>query len=436
LENRSDHLQNENPLKDLTGQNPGKRLCIYIGESDRWRGKSLDTAILETLRSQGLAGATVYRGVSGFGAHSHIRSASIEVLSVDLPIMIEVVDIPERIQKGLEAVSPMVREGLITLEDVTIVKYTHRFMNPLPADRLVSEVMTKDVISLRQEMSVHEAWEKMIRNSLKALPVVDEEGKVVGILTDDDLLQRAGIQQRLSVTLKMGEENIQKDLQSVGEIPLHVRDVMTKPVTIVKESEILGSATSKMVIAGLKRLPVVNDAGRLTGMFSRLDVLRQVADTPYAIPPVHLHSGAVQKVNDIMLTDYPSVSQDDDLSTVVDKFVRGNTHRLIVVDASGKAVGLIADSDVISRVQPEHRRGILDAFRNLGKPPAVTETAFDLMSPGVITIPPDMSIIDASRKMLAEARKWLVVINEKEIPIGLIDRQTLLEALVTNPKVN
>jgi len=434
LENRSDQTNNENPLKDLKGQNPGKRLCIYIGESDRWRGKSLDTVILETLRSLGLAGATVYRGVSGFGAHSHIRTTSIEVLSVDLPIMIEVVDIPERIQRGLDAVSPMVREGLITLEDVTIVKYTHRYLNPLPADRLVSEVMTKEVVALRPEMTVHEAWEKMIQNSLKAMPIVDGEGRVIGILTDEDLLQRAGIQQRLSVTLQMDERDIQRDLKSVSKISLQVKDVMTQPVVSVKENESLGSATAKMVKAGLKRLPVINEAGKLAGMFSRLDVLRQVADAPFAVPPVQLKSGAVQKVKDIMLTDFPTVNQDEDLSTIVDIFVRGNTHRLIVVDTSGLAIGLISDSNVIARVQPEHRRSILDAFRNIGKPPEGKETAFDLMSQGVTTISLNMSIVDASRKMLAEGRKWLVVADGEQKPAGLIDRQTLLEALVSNPK--
>jgi CBS domain-containing protein len=434
LENPSNQKYTENPIKDLSGQNPGKRLCIYIGESDRWRGKPLDTVILETLRSIGLAGATVYRGVSGFGAHSHIRTASIEVLSVDLPIMIEVVDIPERIQKGLDAVAPMVSEGLITLEDVTIVKYTHRYLNPLPADRLVSEVMTKEVVALRPEMTVHEAWEKMIQNSLKAMPVVDGEGKVTGILTDEDLLERAGIQQRLSVTLQMGKTDIQRDLEAASEIALSVKEVMTSPVVTAKTTESLGTATSKMVKAGLKRLPVVDESGRLAGMFSRLDVLRQVADAPSTVLPPHLKSGAVQQVKDIMLTDFPTVNQEEDLSLVVEKLVRWNTHRLIVVDAAGKAIGLIADSDVIARVQPEHRRGILDAFRNIGRPPAGKETAFDLMSPGVTCIPPDMSIVDASRMMLAEGRKWLVVIDEKGIPAGLIDRRTLLESLVSARK--
>jgi CBS-domain-containing membrane protein len=430
LENQSD---SDSPLKDLTGQRPGKRLCIYIGESDRWRGKPLDMAILEILRSQGLAGATVYRGTSGFGAHSHIRSASIEVLSVDLPVLIEAVDIPERIQRGLDAVSPMVGEGLITLEDVTIVKYTHRYMNPLPADKSVSDVMTRDVVSLREDMSVREAWEKMVHNELKALPVVDGRGVVIGILTDEDMLQRAGIQQRLSVTLQMGQPSIQDELRLLGETTRLVKDVMTQPAILVKKDDPLGAAAAKLVRSGLKRMPVVDDSGKLAGMLSRLDILKQVADAPSSVPPPHSPAGAVRTVGDVMRTNIPTVRPDENLASIVEKFVTDDTHRLVVIDEAGLAVGLIADSDVVARVQPEHRGGILDAFRNIGKPPAGKETAADIMSPGVTTILPETSIVDASRKMLAESRKWLVVINVMGLPIGLVDRQTLLEALVSIP---
>lgn len=123
----------------------GKRLSIYLGESDTWQGHLLYMGILETLRKAGLAGATVTRGLAGFGAHSRIRSSNIEVLSTDMPIIITVIESPENIQKALTLVGPMVREGLITLEDVEILKYTHRYLNPLPADLPVSQIMTREV---------------------------------------------------------------------------------------------------------------------------------------------------------------------------------------------------------------------------------------------------------------------------------------------------
>ena len=168
-------------MPDLSLQKQAKRLRIYIGESDRWRGKALDAALLEILRANGVAGTTVLRGMAGFGAHSHIRSARIEVLSMDLPVVVEVIDLPEQIEKILEIVYPMVREGLITVEDVEIVKYTHRYLNPLPADKLVSEVMTRDVVKLTPDMSVHQAWHQMLDNMVKAMPVVDKTNHVVGI---------------------------------------------------------------------------------------------------------------------------------------------------------------------------------------------------------------------------------------------------------------
>src|SRR3989304_5135523 len=91
-----------------------QRLNIYLGESDRWRGKPLYAAILETLKTEGIAGATVVRGVAGFGAHSRIHTATILRLSEDLPLRIEVVDSREKISHAIEVISPMVREGLIT----------------------------------------------------------------------------------------------------------------------------------------------------------------------------------------------------------------------------------------------------------------------------------------------------------------------------------
>ena len=328
-------------------------MCIYIGESDRWRGKPLDTAILEAIRAQGLAGATVFRGVSGFGAHSHIRTASIEVLSVDLPVVIEVVDIPERIQRALDAVSPMVQEGLITLENVTIVKYTHRYLNPLPADRLVSDVMTREVVSLKPEMSVGESWQKMIHNELKALPVVDASGEVIGLVTDEDLLERGGILHRLSVTLQLPDNEIQKEIKSLGDSPLTVMDVMTKPVITVRVDDFLGSAAQKMVHSELKRLPVVDDQNHLAGMLSRLDILKQLVEIPAQQTPRIMPAGAVKTVREVMQTALPTVRHSDTLGQIVEKFVESGSHRLIVVDDHNRAVGMIADSDVVSRSQPE-----------------------------------------------------------------------------------
>src|SRR6187397_508707 len=94
----------------------GKLLRIFIGESDRWEGRPLYEAIVARARELGLAGATVWKGYMGFGAHSRVHTASVLRLSEDLPIIIEIVDAPERIEAFLPELDRMVQEGLVTLE--------------------------------------------------------------------------------------------------------------------------------------------------------------------------------------------------------------------------------------------------------------------------------------------------------------------------------
>lgn len=100
-----------------------KLLRIFIGENDRWEGKPLFEAIVQKARKDGMAGATVLKGFEGFGAHSRIHTAKILRLSEDLPIVIEIVDSEEKIESFLPALDEMVKEGLITLEKVRVIKY-------------------------------------------------------------------------------------------------------------------------------------------------------------------------------------------------------------------------------------------------------------------------------------------------------------------------
>lgn len=104
-------------------QGEGKLLRIFIGESDTWHGKPLYQAIVQRLREEGLAGATVVRGIEGFGAKSHLHTSRILRLSEDLPLLIEVVDEAARIDAVLPMLDEMVEDGLVTLEKVVVVHY-------------------------------------------------------------------------------------------------------------------------------------------------------------------------------------------------------------------------------------------------------------------------------------------------------------------------
>lgn len=413
---------------DLALEN-AQRLVIYIGEADRWRGKPLYAALLETLKREGLAGATVVRGVAGFGAHSRIHTASILRLSEDLPLRIEVIDTREKIERALEMVAPMVNEGLITLDDVRVIKYTHRFLNPLPADRLVAEVMTGKVVTLTPEMSLADAWERMLKNGLKGLPVIDGKNTVVGFLTDEDLMERAKMGARLAMAQRLDAGVLKLELQALAASSWRVADVMSKPPILTHPDESLGIAAARMGKAQIKRLPVVNEEGKLVGVLARLDILRQVADaqTRTGTRPATPQAGRV--IGDVMRRDIPIVRADASLEKLVNAFVSANTHRLIVIDAAGLPLGLVSDADVVSRIQPEQQKGMLDALSGRGPVPGSAVIARDVMSPEVLSVPPEMPLTEATQKMLALARKWLIVTEEGGKPIGLVDRQTLLLAL-------
>jgi PII-like signaling protein len=101
----------------------GKLLRIFIGESDKHGRKPLYQAIVEMLREEGMAGATVLRGIEGFGATSRLHTARILRLSEDLPIVIEVADTAERIEAIMPKIDEMVSEGMVTLERVEVVSY-------------------------------------------------------------------------------------------------------------------------------------------------------------------------------------------------------------------------------------------------------------------------------------------------------------------------
>lgn len=96
---------------------------IHLGERDKWKGKPLHEAIVELLRARGFAGATVFRAVMGFGASSHVRTDKIELLSMDLPLVVECVDTEEKIQGILPELDGMIGGGLITLERARVIMY-------------------------------------------------------------------------------------------------------------------------------------------------------------------------------------------------------------------------------------------------------------------------------------------------------------------------
>jgi PII-like signaling protein len=116
-------LEQQQPHVKLEGR--AKMLRIYIDEDDKWEGEPLYEAIVKKLRMMDLAGATVYQGIMGYGAQQRVHKSGFLGIKHNLPLMITVVNTPDKIRKAIVALDEMVDEGLIVMSDVEVIKYVH-----------------------------------------------------------------------------------------------------------------------------------------------------------------------------------------------------------------------------------------------------------------------------------------------------------------------
>lgn len=105
---------------------------VFIGEDDKWHHQPLSHALVERLRREGFAGATVFHGVAGFGAHSVLHTTQLLRLSQDLPVLIEIVESQDRLDPLVAILDEMVSGGLVTVESVRVLKYAPKSASEKP----------------------------------------------------------------------------------------------------------------------------------------------------------------------------------------------------------------------------------------------------------------------------------------------------------------
>ncbi len=411
------------------------KVTIYIGESDRWGQKSLYMAILELLKAEDCAGATVTRGIAGFGAHSRIRTASIVDLSADLPLIVEWVDDPARVARLMPRLVEMVAEGLIACQEVEVVTYGHRELRALRAAAPVRDLMSREVRTVTPDTPVAEAVEMLIGQAFRSLPVVDKARRIVGILTDGDLLTRLDLP-NASVQSALTAAELSRELDALRRSGQTVAELMVSPVVTTTEDAAIADAMRVMTERAIKRLPVVDRTGKLVGIVSRVDVLRALAqpltrETPaQAVPPGH-HA----TVGDVMVADVPAVQSAAALNTVVELLVNAAQRRIVVVDAQRRVLGIITDGDLLKRASAGERAGLLQALaRRLAGGGGATidlakRTAGEVMTANPIIATPETPLLDALRLLLRHKIKRLPVVDEDGKLIGLVGRGAILQAL-------
>ena len=179
----------------------------------------------------------------------------------------------------------------------------------------------------------------------------------------------------------------------------------------------------------LKRLPVVDAAGRLLGIVSRVDLLRTVAEG-YPVPeqqPNHVRPARL--VADVLRRDVPTVALQAPLPEVLDAVVSTRLNRVVVLDAQQRVVGLVTDAELVRRLGAQP--GVVTRLmRRAASVPVINDVkAADLMVVDVVTTGPDVPIEVAMRDMLAQKHKVLPVVDTEGRLIGIADRFDLLQAI-------
>jgi CBS domain-containing protein len=413
-----------------------KRMTIFTGESDQWHHQPLYMAVLEHLKKAGCAGATVTRGIAGFGAHSQIKTANILTLSVDLPVAITLIDAPETIERVLPEVAAMLSGGLIIVEDTEVYFHSAAFRGGFP-DLQVKDVMSPDPESVTPDTPIPEVVDRLMARDYMALPVVDATRRVVGVISDTDMLSAGATRLSVSVHKVIGPDVVRAALarrkQEIGT----VRDVMTTPAVTVTPTTSLKEAAHIMHMRKLKRLPVVDEAGQLVGVLGRLDVLQSIA-RGYA-RRTSPHTGTLPQehrtVAEIMEREVPTVAETTPLADIVGKLLDSDVKRVLVLDDAGKLAGIVTDTDLVARIDPEQRPGLLTMLRSRWNKEAHRQVqrsygqrAADVMTSPVVTVGDSTSVIDALTITVERHVKRLPVIDADGRVVGIVSRPALLAA--------
>ncbi len=420
-----------------------QRVRIYLSEGD------LYAPILELLRSEGGIEARVFKGVAGFGADGRVHTAAIVDISGPLPVVVEWIDSPERVNRLLPSIQQMI-DGLITVEEVGVAQWPPRELRDVPRRTRVKDVMTPaDRVDVANpETGLSDLVRLLLRKRRNAIPVVDAEQRVFGIISNSDLVNRAGMPLRLELLRALGDPDdpqVATHLEALGGEGRTAASIMTPDVVTVEPDMLLADAARLMLVKRLKRLPVVDADNKLLGMLSRFDVLKTVTieseHLPASLETRRRSLGAPQHIGEVMNRDVPIVRPETRLPEVVDAVMSTRLHRALVVDEGRRPVGGIVDTDLMQRVTPAAHPSLFETLMHRVRPThpdeqtvwqqRTAQTAAEVMRPldRLVVVMADADIADVIDQALEKQVKVVVVVDEDGRVIGMADRADLLGAL-------
>ncbi len=415
-----------------------KIIEIFASEEARWRGKPLTSAIVEYVSTLKIAARSmVTRGIEGSYESGEVATGRLEILSFNMPLRITIILPESDLSQVLSAVEEMVTDGIVAVRDIDVLCHKTRG-RLIPAHTRVRDIMSADPGKVGPETPLSEVAGLLLSSTFTGLPIVDEENRPLGVITQGDLIYKAGLPMRLGLLSASEPEKVEAILESLA--PKQAREIMTQPAITARDGELVTEAVGRMIEKNVKRLPVVNEAGRLVGILSRVDVFRGVMKACpnwSAFREKNIHVDGLHFVSDIMRRDIHTVLPDTPVEEVMRIIDCNDIQRVCVVDKEGRFIGLVSDRDLLVSLSDYHP-GIWDYFAS--KMPFTergkrhkelrehlrARTAAEVMKTDIATVREDTSIEEAIRLMLERSIKRLPVLDSQGRFKGMISRDALL----------
>jgi CBS domain-containing protein len=415
-----------------------KVIEIFTDEEARAEGKPLHSAIVEYVNGLKIAARTIVtRGIEGSYENGEIAASRLEILSYNMPVRVTVVLPAADFERVVSHLKEMMVDGIIAVWDAEIVSHRTRG-SLLPRRTRVREIMTREPRKVDTTTTLDEVARLLLSSTFTGLPVVDGEKRPVGVIAQGDLIYKAGLPMRLGLLAQSDSAKVEAALEALAS--KKAGEVMTQPAVTIEEDSLVTQAVDRMVRKGVKRLPVIDAAGRLVGMLSRVDVFRTaMKECPNweAFRQQDISVEGLRNVSDIMRRDVRTVRPDTPVEEVMRTIDCDDIQRVCVVDAEGRFLGLISDGDLLIAFSDRHP-GIWDYF--VGKIPFTergrrnrelrehlrARTAAEVMNVDIVTIREGAPIEEAIRLMLERAIKRLPVLDKEGRLKGMVSRDSLL----------
>ncbi len=415
---------------------------VYASEEIRHRGKPLYEALVAHVKGLRIAARChVTRGVAGCYESGEVASRNILTISYNLPIKVEIILPAAETDRVLPDIEAMVTEGIVTVREMTVQSYRTR-KHLIPRQIKVRDIMTPDPRRVAADAPASEVVRILLPAAFSGLPVVDRAGRPLGIITQGDLIYRGKMPLRLGLLAASDSRRQDQALSALAAKT--AADVMSQPAVSIAEDRTVTEGVDLMIRNRIKRLPVVNADGLLTGVLSRLDVFLTISrETPHweTIRERDVTVENLRFVADIMRRDTQTVAPDAPADEVIRIIGTDDIQRVAVVDAKGVFMGLISDRDLLTafggRGQgfwdylscrlTQHSRE--DCPAELRKS-LQEKTAADLMQTGLVMVGEHTPFEEAIQLMVEKRLKRLPVVDADGRFRGMISREGVLRGSV------